>query len=70
MKPLLAAVVLLPLAALALGRAAFPVASLDDPPPIECPFCGGNAALHGQVLTALTATQAEIARRVLVASRQ
>ncbi len=38
----------------------------DDPPPVECPLCGGNVRVHFLIIATLTATQAEVGRRVLV----
>jgi hypothetical protein len=64
-KILLAAFLTLPLAALAAPRGATPPS--DDPPPIECPFCGGNVRMHVLVVSALTSANAEAGRRALTA---
>jgi len=64
MKLVLLGLCVLPLAGLrASPRVSAPV---DDPPPIECPMCGGNAQLHAQIMTTLSVLRAEISRRALV----
>ena len=34
--------------------------STDTPPPIECPFCGGDAEVHRQRVKALIGLQASV----------
>ena len=58
-----AALATLPLA-LAGGAPERPAPPED--PPIECPLCGGNVRLHALIVGALSATNAEAGRRVLV----
>ncbi len=41
--------------------------STDDPAPIECPMCGGNAELHKKRLKALAGFQATLMLEILVA---
>ena len=63
MKLALLGLCVLPLAAL---RPAQPAeAPLDDPMPIECPMCGGNTAMHMQLVTWITLTQAQAAQLAL-----
>lgn len=56
MKLALLGLCVLPLAAL---RPA-PQAELPFDEPIECPMCGGNVALHNQVMVLLASTQATV----------
>ena len=67
MKILLAALLTLPLATLAGPRAGSAPQPVDDPPPVECPFCGGNVQLHRQVMAMITTAGAESCRLALVA---
>ena len=35
------------------GQETRPCAAIDDPEPISCPLCGGDAALHFSIIRAL-----------------
>ncbi len=43
-------------------------AATDDPVPVECPFCGGDATLHVRRMNAIAVKTSRIAYRVLDAS--
>ena len=45
-----------------------PPAAADDPIPVECPFCGGDATLHVRRMNAIALETSRIAYRVLDAS--
>ena len=43
-------------------------AATDDPVPVECPFCGGDATLHVRRMNAIALTTSRIAYQVLDAT--
>jgi len=43
-------------------------AATDDPVPVDCPFCGGDATLHVRRMNAIAVKTSRIAYRVLDAS--
>ncbi|HUR29611.1 MAG TPA: hypothetical protein VM509_15585 [Planctomycetota bacterium] len=43
-------------------------AATDDPVPVDCPFCGGDATLHVRRMNAIAVETSHIAYRVLDAS--
>jgi hypothetical protein len=43
-------------------------AATDDPVPVECPFCGGDATVHVRRMNAIAVKTSRIAYRVLDAS--
>ncbi len=66
MKLLLAATLVATLSAAAPPATVLVVPQpVDDPPPVECPLCGGNVRMHFLIVSALTATQAEAGWRLL-----
>jgi hypothetical protein len=46
---------------------AAPVAT-DDPVPVDCPFCGGDAQLHARRMNDIAVTSARLAYSVLDAA--
>jgi len=40
----------------------------DDPVPVDCPFCGGDATLHVKRMNAIAVKTSRLAYRVLDAS--
>ena len=43
-------------------------AATDDTPPVECPFCGGDATLHVRRMNNIAVISSRIAYRVLDAT--
>jgi len=37
-----------------------------EDPPIECPLCGGNAAVHATIVVSLTSANASVGLRALL----
>ncbi|MEO6710896.1 MAG: hypothetical protein ABI054_05240 [Planctomycetota bacterium] len=56
-----------PNASFAYHHGAMPAAT-DDPVPVDCPFCGGDATLHVRRMNAIALETSRVAYRVLGAS--
>lgn len=47
---------------------ALPTASVDDPVPVDCPFCGGNPQLHARRMNDIAVTSSRLAYSLLDAA--